>query len=157
MSNKSGGIGSFILGGIAGAAIGLLFAPRTGRDTREYIADRALEYWEQGEDMYESGVDRAYETYEQGLQRATEVSSQVRETFEDARGRITDVAQAAKEEFDALTHGSAKDAVADAIAEVRAEGTDAAETLDDVVEAAVKETADDVKDTAKKVSDTVKE
>lgn len=146
MGNKGSGIGGFLLGGVIGAGLGLLFAPRSGRETREFIADRALEYWEYGEEMYETGVDRAYETYEQGLQRATEVSAQVREKLDDTRERLVDVAQAAKEEFGIAVGG--KDTIAETIAEVRAEGADA-------VEAAGEAGSDVVSEAAKKVADAV--
>ena len=39
-SSTSGVLLSFIVGGIAGAALAILFAPRSGRDTRNLIADR---------------------------------------------------------------------------------------------------------------------
>src|SRR5947209_8652941 len=34
---------AFILGAVSGAAVALLYAPATGRETREYLGDRARE------------------------------------------------------------------------------------------------------------------
>src|SRR5438045_1718543 len=34
---------AFILGAVSGAALALLYAPATGRETREYLGDRATE------------------------------------------------------------------------------------------------------------------
>jgi gas vesicle protein len=34
---------AFILGAVSGAAVALLYAPATGRETREYLGDKAAE------------------------------------------------------------------------------------------------------------------
>ena len=34
---------AFMLGAVSGAAVALLYAPATGRETREYLGDRARE------------------------------------------------------------------------------------------------------------------
>ena len=34
---------AFLLGTVAGAAVALLYAPATGRETREYLGDKARE------------------------------------------------------------------------------------------------------------------
>ncbi|OGR76167.1 MAG: hypothetical protein A2X32_02755 [Elusimicrobia bacterium GWC2_64_44] len=41
MSENRGGeiIGAFLVGGLIGAAIGILFAPKAGKDTREQLGD----------------------------------------------------------------------------------------------------------------------
>jgi gas vesicle protein len=41
MAENRGGeiIGAFLVGGIIGAAIGMLFAPKTGKETREQLGD----------------------------------------------------------------------------------------------------------------------
>jgi len=41
MSDNKGGeiIGAFLVGGLIGAAIGILFAPKAGKETREQLGD----------------------------------------------------------------------------------------------------------------------
>jgi gas vesicle protein len=54
---------AFLIGAAAGAAIALLFAPATGKDTREYIGEKARE----------------------GKEKATEAARQARETVKSQR------------------------------------------------------------------------
>ena len=74
MANNDGaGAGSillaFLVGAVAGAAVALLYAPATGRETREYLGERARE-----------GRDRATQAAEKGRQAIT----QGRETLNSA-------------------------------------------------------------------------
>ncbi|TLM77899.1 MAG: YtxH domain-containing protein, partial [Actinobacteria bacterium] len=36
--------GAFLLGALVGGVLGLLFAPRSGKETRDMIADKAEDY-----------------------------------------------------------------------------------------------------------------
>lgn len=87
MSDRSG-VGSFILGGLIGAGIALLFAPRTGKETREFLSDKALEYWENADEVYETGRERAVELYATGKDAAAEATEQVRSKIDAARARL---------------------------------------------------------------------
>lgn len=52
---------SFLLGGLTGAALALLYAPRSGRETREYLGERLREGAERGRDLKEQAVARGRE------------------------------------------------------------------------------------------------
>lgn len=101
MGKTSSVIGSFLVGGLIGAAAGLLFAPRSGRETREYLADKAVEYWDRADEMYEVGREKALDAYEVGRERAMEAyevgrekavvtTDQVRHKIDAARERLID-------------------------------------------------------------------
>ncbi len=53
---RSGNAGAvllaFMLGAIAGAAVALLFAPAAGRDTREFLGEKAREGVRKAKDVY---------------------------------------------------------------------------------------------------------
>jgi len=58
-SSTSGVLLSFIVGGLAGAAIAILFAPRAGRETREMLSDRVKEGLAQGRGLKDEVVARS--------------------------------------------------------------------------------------------------
>lgn len=51
---------SFILGGLIGAAVALLVAPKSGRQTREQIKDMAQDAKERAEDYYDQARDKIH-------------------------------------------------------------------------------------------------
>ena len=55
MAKKDEGSGKFVggavLGALAGAVLGLLFAPRSGKETRKIIKDKSGEYAEKGKEF----------------------------------------------------------------------------------------------------------
>jgi gas vesicle protein len=50
-----------LLGAAAGAVAGILFAPKSGKETRKIIADKSKEYVEKGKEYVEKGTDLAKE------------------------------------------------------------------------------------------------
>ena len=78
MARDDAGAGSillaFILGAIGGAAAALLYAPVTGRETREYLGEKARE-----------GRARAAEAAEKGRQAVNEAIARGQEAYQRAR------------------------------------------------------------------------
>jgi gas vesicle protein len=58
-SSTSGVLLSFVVGGLAGAALAILFAPRAGRETRELIADRVKDGLDKGRHLKDEVVTRS--------------------------------------------------------------------------------------------------
>jgi gas vesicle protein len=105
---RGGGLlGAFLLGGLIGAVLGLLFAPRSGKETRQMISDKAEEYWGEGVELYESGRAKVGEMYESGKESVSEKSAELKEKIDEARGRL--------QETVAKTSESAKTKVSEAI------------------------------------------
>ncbi|TLM93656.1 MAG: YtxH domain-containing protein [Actinobacteria bacterium] len=147
---RSGGgvLGAFLLGGIIGAVLGLLFAPRSGKETREVIAAKADEYWGEGVEMYNTGKEKAAEYYEKGVETASESAEQMREKIDSARTRLQEqVAKTSSAAKDKVVEYApvAKDAVSKA-AETTKKGVDSAhgatvKAIDSVAEKAKVEEA----------------
>jgi gas vesicle protein len=88
---RGGGLfGAFLLGGLIGAALGLLFAPRAGRETREMLMEKGEELLDQSKDIYENGRERIVEAYESGKVVADERTAELRTKVEEVRERLKD-------------------------------------------------------------------
>ena len=77
-SDASGYLGWFLLGSLAGAAVALLLAPRSGEETREYLVERSGELLKKaqekaGETQVKAGTlfDKGREYFEEQTQRLT--------------------------------------------------------------------------------------
>lgn len=75
-NNKDLFVGLFI-GGLIGAALGILFAPKSGKETRDDIAGKANELLNKTKEEYEKAVEKSKKAYEaavksmKGLEEAT--------------------------------------------------------------------------------------
>ena len=77
---------AFILGLVSGAAAAMLYAPASGRETREYLGERAREGRERATEIAEKGrqaLGQGRETLANAIERGREAYQQAR-TREDA-------------------------------------------------------------------------
>ena len=74
---------AFILGAVSGAAVALLYAPASGRETREYLGDRARE----GRERAAKAADKSREIINQGRETLTTAIDRGREAYQQARAR----------------------------------------------------------------------
>jgi gas vesicle protein len=100
----------FIVGGLTGAVVALLFAPQSGEETRALIKDKSIELrdkaqvtaeeaYARAEELAADARRRAEELTKEARARATELASEVRE-----RGTVlaNDVRTRGKEAIDAV-------------------------------------------------------
>ena len=72
---------AFLLGAVSGAAVALLYAPVTGRETREYLGEKAREGRDRAADAAQKGrqaVNQERETVATALERGREAYQQAR-------------------------------------------------------------------------------
>ena len=86
-------LAALLLGGVLGAILGLLFAPKSGKETRELIAVKSHEYYDQGMEMYTTGAGKVSELYASSKQAATDQISKVRD--KSAEEEVEQVAEPA--------------------------------------------------------------
>ena len=85
-NDAAGYLGWFFLGGLIGAAAGLLLAPRTGRETRELLVEHGGEF-----------ARRAQEMANDAQGRAGELLDKSRELFEEQTQRLMTAFEAGKD------------------------------------------------------------
>ena len=74
---------AFLLGAVSGAAVALLYAPATGRETRDYLGEKAREGRERAADAAEKGR----QAINQGRDTLTSAVERGREAYQQARTR----------------------------------------------------------------------
>ena len=84
-NDESGGAGSillaFILGAMSGAAVALLYAPQSGRETRDYLNERANEARVRAAEAAAKGreaINQGRETLNTAIERGREAYHQAR-------------------------------------------------------------------------------
>ena len=89
MARDDGGAGNillgFILGAVSGAAVALLYAPASGRETRERLAERAEEARAKAAEAAAKGRD----VLTQGRETLTTAIERGREAYQQARRENT--------------------------------------------------------------------
>ena len=74
----------FIVGGLTGAVVSLLFAPQSGEDTRAFIRDKSIEIRDKAAETTEDALARAEAAASEARLRAEEFSKEVRSRGESA-------------------------------------------------------------------------
>ena len=94
-SGASGVILSFLLGGLTGAALAVLFAPRSGRETREIIGEKLRDGAERGREVRDRVAAKGRET----LEDAGEYLNKGKETVERKRDRLAAAIEAGRQAY----------------------------------------------------------
>ena len=85
----------FIVGGLTGAVVALLFAPQSGEETRALIKDKSIELCDKAQQTTEEALARAEQVAQEARARADELAKQVKE-------RGTEVYSTARERSQAI-------------------------------------------------------
>ena len=95
----------FIVGGLSGAVVALLFAPQTGEETRALIKDKSIELRDRAQTSAEEALARAEATAQEARARADELARQLKErgqeVYADVRERGKSAVEAGKSAVEA--------------------------------------------------------
>ncbi len=94
-AGASGVILSFIMGALSGAALAVLFAPRSGEETRELLEDKLKESAERGKRLRERAVEKGREV----LEDATDYLDKQRDSLEKRRDRLAAAVEAGRQAY----------------------------------------------------------
>lgn len=89
-------VSGLLIGGAIGAVTALLFAPRSGEETRAELRDKAMEYRDRT-------VDAVNDTVSQAKSKAHELKESAREKADELRHRGKEVAD---EQFERVSHAA---------------------------------------------------
>jgi gas vesicle protein len=85
----------FLLGGLAGATVALLYAPRSGRETREMLGEKLREGAERGRELRDELVTRSRELFDE----AGEYVEKQKESLERRRERLAAAIDAGRQVY----------------------------------------------------------
>ena len=95
----------FIVGGLSGAVVALLFAPQTGEETRALIKDKSIELRDRAQITAEEAIARAEAAAADARARADDLARQLRER---GQGVVEDVRERGKTAMDAVRRTTKK-------------------------------------------------
>jgi gas vesicle protein len=78
-------LAGFMIGALVGAAVALLFAPRSGDQTRTMIRERGIELGHQAEDLQMQARERAEALQTQARERADALQSNLKQAVEEGK------------------------------------------------------------------------
>ena len=85
----------FLVGGLAGAAIALLYAPRSGRETREMLSEKLGEATDRGRDLKDQVMARSREL----MDEAGDYVGRQRDTLDSRRERLAAAIEAGRQAY----------------------------------------------------------
>ena len=80
-----GGFGWFLAGLGLGALVGVLYAPKAGKETRDELVARSLEARDRANHLYNQGLEQAGEYVRQGKHAAGEYVDKSKEYYDKGR------------------------------------------------------------------------
>ena len=73
---------AFLIGAVGGAVVALLYAPAAGRETREFLAEKARE----GRDRAAEAAEKGRQAVNEGREALANAVERGREAYQQARG-----------------------------------------------------------------------
>ncbi|NLA42450.1 MAG: YtxH domain-containing protein [Smithella sp.] len=83
---------ALVVGGLIGAAIGILFAPKSGKETRQDLSLKADELLAKAKEEYEKASEKSREAYEAASVRMNEYEGAAKEKAEEIAEKATELA-----------------------------------------------------------------
>jgi gas vesicle protein len=98
MSNQSEGfIKGIILGGAIGAVIGILYAPQSGRKTRQDIDRKAKDLLAKAKEEYEITLKKSNKAYKSAVKELKHLESSTREKVGEMEEKVDELTELGKE------------------------------------------------------------
>ena len=98
MSEKGGDfIKGLLIGGVAGIILGILYAPKSGKETREEIGRKTEELLAKAKEEYERALEKSKKTYESAIKRLRDLEDAAKKKFEHVDEDVSKMVEQGKE------------------------------------------------------------
>jgi gas vesicle protein len=85
-----------VIGGLVGTVLGILFAPKGGKETRENLARKTEKFRGKAREEYEKAIDKSKSASEPTIRRIKELEASMKEKLEDAEKKASDLVERGK-------------------------------------------------------------
>ncbi|MBN1662562.1 MAG: YtxH domain-containing protein [Deltaproteobacteria bacterium] len=100
MSNQiKGFITGIILGGVIGAAVGILFAPQSGLKTRKDINRKTKRLIAKSQKEYEAALKKGGKAYESAVRQLKHLESSAKEKIGEMEEKVDELTEIGKDAF----------------------------------------------------------
>lgn len=86
-----------LLGGLIGSAIALLYAPKSGKETREDLGKKTDELLNKAREEYETALSKTKLTYDAAIKRLNELENVAKQKVEEVESKVEDLTEKSKE------------------------------------------------------------
>ena len=101
MSDRAGDfLKGLLIGGVIGAVVGILYAPKSGRETREDIGRKAEELVAKAKEEYEQALEKSRKTYETAVSRLKKIEETAREKVGELEAKAGTMVEKGKESLE---------------------------------------------------------
>lgn len=90
--NNSDLLKGLFIGGFIGVVLGILYAPKSGKETREDIARTTEDLLSKGKEEYEKAVERSKSAYEAAIKRLKGLELSAKEKVEEVENKVNEFA-----------------------------------------------------------------
>jgi gas vesicle protein len=102
MSEGNGGLlKGLVIGGLIGVGLGILYAPKSGKETREDLTRKTDDLLGKAREEYEKAVEKSKTAYELAVKRLEELKLSAREKVEDVENKVNEFPQQSSETIQA--------------------------------------------------------
>ncbi|MFZ0388963.1 MAG: YtxH domain-containing protein [Calditrichia bacterium] len=101
---ENGNSGEFLkgifIGGIIGSVVAILYAPKSGRETRDDLNRRANDLMEKGKQELDTAVDKSKRSYESAVTRLHELEEMAKKKIDEVEAQLHELTSKSKRAVD---------------------------------------------------------
>jgi len=95
----------FFIGGLIGLALGILFAPKSGKETRDDLTRKTNDLLAKAKEEYEKAAEKSKLVYEGSMQHLNNLSLSAKDTVGDIKNKVGELAN---QSVDAIQNNKSK-------------------------------------------------